>query len=63
MNRGNDYQTGMKTRVGDARYVMYSSSGQQEALWILFLIFSVILTRKSVFMVIEGPEAHFFPVA
>ena len=43
--------------------LMYGSSGQQEALWILMLTFAIILERKKVFIVIEEPEAHLFPVA
>lgn len=41
--------------------LMYGSSGQQEALWILLLIFTIILDNQKVFMVIEEPEAHLFP--
>lgn len=43
--------------------LMYSSSGQQEALWILMLAFSIILERKKTFIIIEEPEAHLFPKA
>ncbi len=43
--------------------LMYSSSGQQEALWILMLAFITILEGKHRFMVIEEPEAHLFPIA
>lgn len=43
--------------------LMYGSSGQQEALWILMLIFAIILEKKKVFVVIEEPEAHLFPIA
>lgn len=43
--------------------LMYGSSGQQEALWILLLAFSIILEKKKAFLVIEEPEAHLFPVA
>lgn len=43
--------------------LMYGSSGQQEVLWILMLAFAIILERKKVFMVIEEPEAHLFPLA
>ena len=43
--------------------LMYGSSGQQEALWILMLIFVTILENKETFMVIEEPEAHLFPIA
>lgn len=41
----------------------YSSSGQQEVIWILHLIFLLILEKKGTFIVIEEPEAHLFPKA
>lgn len=43
--------------------LMYSSSGQQEALWILMIAFVIILENKSSFVIIEEPEAHLFPIA
>ncbi len=43
--------------------LMYGSSGQQEVLWILMLMFVIILEKKSSFVVIEEPEAHLFPIA
>lgn len=43
--------------------LMYASSGQQEVLWILLLIFIKILEQKKVFLVLEEPEAHLFPSA
>ena len=43
--------------------LMYSSSGQQEALWILMLVYSIMLERKKTFIIIEEPEAHLFPKA
>lgn len=43
--------------------LMYGSSGQQEALWILMLVFVIILEKKKSFVVIEEPEAHLFPIA
>lgn len=43
--------------------LMYGSSGQQEVLWILMLIFIIILEKQSAFVVIEEPEAHLFPKA
>lgn len=43
--------------------LMYGSSGQQEVLWILMLIFVTILEKKKSFVVIEEPEAHLFPIA
>lgn len=43
--------------------LMYSSSGQQEVLWILMLTFIIILEKRKSFVIIEEPEAHLFPVA
>lgn len=43
--------------------IAYSSSGQQEALWILLPLFVRILENKRSFVVIEEPEAHLFPDA
>lgn len=43
--------------------LMYSSSGQQEALWILLLAFAIILEGRRAFVVMEEPEAHLFPEA
>ena len=43
--------------------IAYSSSGQQEALWILLPLFVRILENKKCFVVIEEPEAHLFPEA
>ena len=43
--------------------LIQASSGQQEALWIVLLIFSIILNNQKVYMVIEEPEAHLFPTA
>ena len=42
---------------------MYGSSGQQEALWILMLAFSIILEKRDAYFIIEEPEAHLFPIA
>lgn len=39
----------------------YASSGQQESVWILLLIFKYILDGTSVFTVFEEPEAHLYP--
>ena len=56
---------GEKLYYGNHQYVklMYASSGQQEVLWILLLIFIKILEQQKVFVVIEEPEAHLFPMA
>ncbi|MBF0459334.1 MAG: AAA family ATPase [Nitrospirae bacterium] len=39
----------------------YASSGQQEAMWILLLIFLIIQEKKDFFVMIEEPEAHLYP--
>lgn len=43
--------------------LMYGSSGQQESLWIVLLVFAIILEKKKTCIVIEEPEAHLFPIA
>jgi len=46
---------------------LHASSGQQEVIWILYLLFQFLLkdsklfSTNSVFAVIEEPEAHLFP--
>lgn len=56
---------GEKIYFDDSHWVklMYGSSGQQEVLWILMLVFVTILENKNTFFVIEEPEAHLFPLA
>lgn len=41
----------------------FASSGQQEVIWILLIIFLVILDNKNVYIVFEEPEAHLYPEA
>lgn len=41
----------------------YASSGQQEAIWILLLLFKYMLDETNVFVVFEEPEAHLYPEA
>lgn len=43
--------------------ISFSSSGQQESIWILLLIFYLTLNDIRVFIVIEEPEAHLYPEA
>jgi len=38
-----------------------ASSGQQEVVWILYIVLKLLLEKRSVFLVIEEPEAHLFP--
>ena len=43
--------------------LLFSSSGQQEVLWILNMLFVSILENKKTFFIIEEPEAHLYPLA
>lgn len=43
--------------------INYTSSGQQEILWILNLLNLWIEQKSNIFVVIEEPEAHLFPKA
>lgn len=56
---------GEKLYFDDSRWVklIYGSSGQQESLWILLLLFVVILENKKAFIILEEPEAHLYPIA
>lgn len=61
------YETdGERIYIGETnKYIKlnFASSGQQESLWILLLIFIIILEQQNVFVVIEEPEAHLYPEA
>lgn len=56
---------GEKLYFDDTHWVklIYGSSGQQESLWILLLLFVAILENKKSYIVLEEPEAHLYPVA
>ena len=41
--------------------INFSSSGQQECVWILNLLFYYFLQRNKVLFIIEEPESHLFP--
>ncbi|NLX06403.1 MAG: ATP-binding protein [Phycisphaerae bacterium] len=43
--------------------INYASSGQQESVWILLLLFLLVLERSRSLVVIEEPEAHLYPIA
>ncbi len=50
---------------GDQRKIKinFASSGQQEVLWILNIIFYYVLAQKKCCFIIEEPEAHLYPDA
>lgn len=41
--------------------INFSSSGQQECVWILNLLFYYLLQQKPILFIIEEPESHLFP--
>lgn len=43
--------------------VSFSSSGQQECVWILNLLFYYLVQKKQILFIIEEPEAHLFPAS
>lgn len=56
---------GEKLYIDNTHWVklIYGSSGQQESLWILLVLFIIILERKKAYVVLEEPEAHLYPEA
>lgn len=49
--------------LDNGKYVKinFSSSGQQECVWILNLLFYYLLQQKQILFIIEEPESHLFP--
>lgn len=54
-----------RLQVTEDKYVKinFASSGQQEAVWILNVIFYYLLHNRKAFFIIEEPESHLFPNA
>ena len=52
-----------RLQVSDNQYVKlnYASSGQQEVVWILNVLFYYLLNGESTYFIIEEPESHLFP--
>ncbi len=52
-----------KLEIDENHYVKinFTSSGQQEVVWILNLLYYYLLNGKKTFMIIEEPESHLFP--
>lgn len=42
--------------------INFASSGQQEILWILNFMYILMLRQEKVFLIIEEPEAHVYPL-
>ncbi len=43
--------------------INYTSSGQQETVWIFNILLHLILNKTKVFLILEEPEAHLYPQA
>ncbi len=41
--------------------INFASSGQQETVWILNLLFYYLMEREKVFLIVEEPESHLYP--
>lgn len=56
-------QDGEKLYYDNEHWVklMFGSSGQQEIVWALNIIFMIILKNEKTFLVFEEPESHLFP--
>ena len=54
-----------RLQISDNRYVKinYASSGQQESVWILNVLFYYLLNNVKSHFIIEEPESHLFPDA
>lgn len=54
-----------RLQVANDRYVKinFASSGQQEAVWILNVVFYYLLNNKKSYFIIEEPESHLYPDA
>lgn len=54
-----------RLQVSSGQYVKinFASSGQQEAVWILNILFYYLLNDKKTFFIIEEPESNLFPNA
>lgn len=54
-----------RLQISEDRYVKinFASSGQQEVLWILNVLFYYLLNNRSSYFIIEEPESHLFPNA
>lgn len=42
--------------------INFASSGQQEILWLLNFMYILLLRQEDVFLIIEEPEAHIYPL-
>ena len=54
-----------RLQISDDHYVKinFASSGQQEAVWILNVLFYYLLNKTKTYFIIEEPESHLFPAA
>ena len=58
-----NHAEGERLYIDSGHYInlIQGSSGQQESLWILLFMFSIILENKQTFIILEEPEANVYP--
>lgn len=61
MNR--DGEERLQLENGKYVRINFASSGQQEVVWILNVLFYYLLNNKKIYFIIEEPESHLFPNA
>lgn len=56
-------ESGGRIQLENNKYVKinFTSSGQQECIWIVLSLFLIVLEQENVMVFIEEPEAHLFP--
>ena len=60
------YQDGEeRLQISEDAYIRinYASSGQQEAVWILNVLYYYLVSGSRAYLIIEEPESHLFPAA
>lgn len=52
-----------RLKINNSSYVKinYASSGQQETVWMLNLLFYYLLSPRKCMIIVEEPEAHLYP--
>lgn len=52
-----------RIRIDENHYVKlnFASSGQQESVWVLNLLYYYLLQNRRMFLIIEEPESHLYP--
>lgn len=57
------YLANMHDKAGQYVKINFTSSGQQETVWLFNILFYLIANRTKAFIILEEPEAHLYPDA